>query len=67
MVRFRDRRRSITTFSQSSQEQKEDGENRYVSIGRIDRSSYPKLRAWGFIIMFFLGLLYFLSKILFNY
>ncbi len=63
MVRFRERKRSIRTFSDKRDDQIHDKDTgTHIKIGRINRDRYPKLKAWYFIIILFLGLMYLIAK-----
>ncbi len=63
MVRFRETRRSIRTHSQIEGESSADRDTgQHVHIGRINRNRYPKLKAWYFVIILFLGLMYLIAK-----
>ncbi len=59
MVRFRDRKASIR-FQAQKPDKTEDLKK--ISIGRIERKSYPKLKAWYLIILLFLGMMYFVAR-----
>ncbi|MFP4460451.1 MAG: hypothetical protein ACLFSQ_12795 [Candidatus Zixiibacteriota bacterium] len=61
MVRFRKKRRSITTYSQKQEEK----DKKFVDLDRIDRSKYPRIRAWYIVLFIFLGFLYLIARFLF--
>jgi hypothetical protein len=67
VVRFREQRSSIRLEKAGHRDETEQNEeNKYVELTPIDRTRYPKVRAWYILLIFFLGFLYLLARFLFK-